>query len=323
MPSQVPLDLSVIVPTYGRPEMLGRCLASLAGQCTAARYEILVIDDGSASPTADVVNQVSRTCRAPLRFFAEAHRGPAAARNRGIEEARGQVLLFLGDDILPALPSFLDEHWVSHSTRYPSQNVAVLGYTTWSPELPISQYMRWLESGGAQFSYDKIRDGDAMDCRFFYTSNVSLKASFLGAERFDERFRHAALEDMELGYRLQQRGLKLMVNKSAAAYHHHQVTFDGYCQRALLAGQSAALLDTLHPHFFEHVAVPRWKRAARRLGTNALTRGLLLGVMRLAEPSLRSLGRFFEHRHAVGWLFTTLYRYYWWRGYDVEQGTMH
>lgn len=87
--------VSIVVPTYNRPQLLRRALVSVLAQ-TFADFEVLVVDDGQSDETAALV----ATCADPrLRYLRQPeNRGVAAARNRGIGEARGQFVAFLDDD---------------------------------------------------------------------------------------------------------------------------------------------------------------------------------------------------------------------------------
>jgi glycosyltransferase involved in cell wall biosynthesis len=103
------LELSVIVPTHKRPELLRRCLASLASQTMDRdRYEVIVVDDGADEGTRQVVEeQASKTSAPAIRYLAMPRRGgPAAARNRGWRIAAGSTIAFTDDDCI-ALPGWL------------------------------------------------------------------------------------------------------------------------------------------------------------------------------------------------------------------------
>lgn len=92
-----PGRISVIVPAYNAAETIGAALDSALGQ-TYAPYEIIVIDDGSTDDTARVLARY----RDRLVYLKQANSGPAAARNRGLERARGDLIAFLdADDLFP------------------------------------------------------------------------------------------------------------------------------------------------------------------------------------------------------------------------------
>lgn len=91
--------LSVVICTWNRAELLAGCLASLAAQgLPGDEWEVLVVDDGSTDDTAAVATADGAAGDAPVRHLLQDHRGQPAARNRGIAEATGDVVLFLDDD---------------------------------------------------------------------------------------------------------------------------------------------------------------------------------------------------------------------------------
>src|SRR5437763_123866 len=95
---------SVVVPTYRRPDLLGRCLAALSAQdFDPSRYEILVADDAASGDTRRQVEEFAAGLGRPaVRYLAVTGRhGPAAARNVGWLAARGEVVAFTDDDCLP------------------------------------------------------------------------------------------------------------------------------------------------------------------------------------------------------------------------------
>jgi glycosyltransferase involved in cell wall biosynthesis len=237
--------LSIVIPTHDRAPILARCLAALDAQRGMPEgTEIVVVDDGSRDDTRGVVASLAATARVPIVYLAQPASGPAAARNLGVRHARGRVLLFLGDDIL-AEPTLVAEHVRLHAA-HPGRDVAVLGFVTWSDEVPVTPYMRWLESSGNQFDYGSIGVQDEIDpARFFYTSNLSLKREVLveTGELFDERFRHALLEDIDLGRRLAARGLRLKYNPAAVGRHHHAVRLAQYARRIELSSEYWVLLE--------------------------------------------------------------------------------
>jgi GT2 family glycosyltransferase len=247
------LTITAIVPTFNRREQLLRCLAALGDQSLPpTQYDIVVVDDGSTDGSEEAVAKLKLP--AGLEYHAQANLGPAAARNRGIAAARGDLLLFLGDDVL-ADRRLLEEHVAAHQ-RHADPASAVLGrldWPDWRPRTPLMDYV--CGPGQLQFAYDDIRRMPRLDYRFFYTSNVSVKRAFLAGtgELFDPAFRYAAFEDTELAYRLQRRGLTLHYADGARAVHDHAIDVDGFVGREERAGEMAVSLYRKHPEL-DHLA---------------------------------------------------------------------
>lgn len=201
------------------------------------------MDDGSTDGTEELINTL---CSAPpciLRYYRQGNRGPAAARNYGIRMARGELILFLDDDIIP-VPTLLASHFNWHR-KYPDYKTAVLGYVEWSPEIEITPFMRWLDNGGPQFGFNKIlNEIDVNPERYFYTCNISLKKKLLieNGDFFDEEFLFAGWEDLELGHRLKKRGIVLKFDKEARAYHFRYISFHDACRRMFQVGQTCHII---------------------------------------------------------------------------------
>jgi glycosyltransferase involved in cell wall biosynthesis len=241
------IDISVVIPTYNRCSTLLRCLQALEQQTLdRARYEIIVVDDGSTDETVRAMNE-----QPSVRFFQQPQNaGPAAARNVGIRAAVGTYVLFLGDDII-ARPQVLEQHMKAHA-QAPGQHIAILGYAPWAQDQEITPLMRYLFEGHdfrfRQFQYDAIVDPDNVTFGFFYTCNLSLNREFLlGNGLFDEDFPYAYGEDTELAYRLQCHGLRMLFRCEIVADHEHPTSYRSARRRAHIAGEIGLLIAKKHP----------------------------------------------------------------------------
>jgi glycosyltransferase involved in cell wall biosynthesis len=238
--------LSIIIPTYNRYETLKRNLNLLAAQTIAmAEFEVIVIDDGSSDETPRFLADFAQRSPYTLKVITQKNSGQGVARNAGIEIASGEIIIFLGDDMLTN-PNFLEAHLRFHVT-HPENGEAALGLVAWHPEIKPTHFMRWLTTSGIQFKFNDLRRGKPTDFHRFYTSNISLKREFLGNERFDSSFHGWGFEDTELGYRLQQRGLRLIFWPEAVAQHLHFITPDNLASRQFAAGKNAFRFAQLHP----------------------------------------------------------------------------
>jgi glycosyltransferase involved in cell wall biosynthesis len=246
--------LSVVIPTRDRADVLERCLAALQRE---QPDEVVVVDDGSADHTPDVL------ARNPwVRARRLTGEGRSAAKNAGVEAATGDVVLFMDDDVI-ATPGLVQRHQQHHAGHL-EENEALLGHVTWAPELEITRHMRWLERGGPLFAYDEIEDPDNVPFRMLYTANVSLKRSFL--EPFDTEL--PIYEDTELGYRLSKRGLRLRYDRQAVGHHLRVETPERTEARMEEVGRAAALLHAKWPELYEP---PPQMRAIGRIKAAAAT----------------------------------------------------
>jgi glycosyltransferase involved in cell wall biosynthesis len=224
-------SLTIVIPTYNRRDILAKALEGYLAQSAPARiHELLVVDDGSTDDTESMVQEFGEKTPFPVRYLRQPNRGPAAARNFGIREAGSSLVLFTDSDIIPER-GLVEQH-VDWHRRNPEITVAVLGYVTWSPELGATPFMRWYGERGGLFKYHRLRGLVKAPFEFFYTCNLSLKTEFLRTfGQFDEDFKSAAFEDIELGYRLDKKGLQVMYNPTAVGYHYQFFSFASACHR--------------------------------------------------------------------------------------------
>jgi GT2 family glycosyltransferase len=251
-------SLTVVIPTYNRSDLLAKALEGYSAQSSPVLIrELLVVDDGSSDDTDAMVQTWIHRSPFPLRYLRQPNRGPAAARNFGIREAHSSVVLFTDSDIIPER-DLVEQHLQAHNAN-PQVSSAVLGYVTWSPEVRVTPFMRWYGERGALFAYGQFRRKRELDFRFFYTCNLSLKTDFLRSSgQFDEEFRSANFEDIELGYRLAKNGMRLVYNPQAVAYHYQSFTFDEACRKALANAPARKLF--LKKEAGQHVLAQREER---------------------------------------------------------------
>ncbi|HPH94616.1 MAG TPA: glycosyltransferase [Anaerolineaceae bacterium] len=246
--TDAPPAFSLIMPCYNRAYDLLRVLRAYDEQDASEPFELIAIDDGSQDETFSVLTNYQ-----PQRYILRALRqeknaGPAAARNRGMDLAAAPLVAFVGDDIMPA-SGFVRAHLQAHRRR-PDPHIAILGYTCWPPDMPQNTLMVHIDGAGAeQFSYHYMQNGQTYDYRHLYTSNISLKRDFLRSvgRGFDTGFPYAAFEDVELGYRLARRGLKIIYDTSPVAYHYHYHTIFTFSRRQYVAGLSSCILVRKQP----------------------------------------------------------------------------
>jgi glycosyltransferase involved in cell wall biosynthesis len=298
--------LTVVIPTYNRAPVLRKALeAYLAQQAPDEICELLVVDDGSTDQTESVVNEICRRAPFSVRYLRQENKGPAAARNFGIREAKADIILFTDSDIVPQ-QDLVQQHLEWHRLN-PEISTAILGYVTWPPEPAPTPFMRWYGEQGALFAFGKFHGGQQLTFRDFYTCNLSLKTSFLRTHgQFDEEFKSAAFEDVELGYRLSKSGLRLLYNPNATAYHHQFFFFADACRKALGSEPAA------HVFHLKEAGKVSQENAARRQRHSGYkyVKLLAIGIGSILRPFQRLLDSQLPLPAA---LYSFFFRYNIWR----------
>jgi len=223
------VECSVIIPTHHRNDRLQRVLEAYGRQTVPRdRFEIVVVEDGPGGNARAVCESLG------ARYIDSPHApGPSGARNLGVRSARSPLVLLTGDDMVPA-PDLIARHLSAHAE---TPDGAVLGRVAWHPDCDVTRFMRYLVERGGQFSFKKIVGPEDCDYRFFYAANISLGTHWLERHPFDERFPYAALEDVELGYRLRRAGLVTRYRPGAVVYHLHQIDLAAYAERMMRVGE--------------------------------------------------------------------------------------
>lgn len=193
--------------------------------------------DGSSDGTNEMLSTL-RTAY-PLRVIAQDRRGPAAARNAAIAAARGELLLFLDDDVVPQ-KGLVERHIAFHVEN---DRVAAIGRMAAPPEASLPPWLEW-EAALLDRQYARMRSGlIATDWRVFYTANASVRRDeVLAVGGFDERF--VREEDIELARRLAARGVSFHFLPDAVIHHDPDRTFEAWLSVAFERGRHDLLLNS-------------------------------------------------------------------------------
>ena len=206
--------ISVVLPTFNRRRRLERVLAGLDRQSVAPEcFEVIIVDDGSTDDTREwLLRNESRRYR--VTALHQANAGPAKARNTAVAAAAGEFLLFLDDDVEPT-EELVAEHLRCHAAE---ADVVVIGTLASLPHY-AQPWVAW-EQAKLEAQYAAMLRGDwEPTFRQFWTGNASVaKAHVSAAGGFDPSFLRG--EDVELGRRLHELGLKFRFNPKARGLHH-------------------------------------------------------------------------------------------------------
>ena len=271
------LHASVVIPSYNRGPKLTELLVQFVGQ-TAGKdaFEVVVVDDGSREDPRPSLPSFEGSLH--LLVERQPNGGAAKARQRGAELAKGELLIFLDDDMQIA-PTFVAAHLSAHEGR---PRAAVLGRLRALPsiaKMPLFEryYARMLDRLAAQ-AEDVGAQEAGLPGPKLYTGNMSIpKALFFEAGGFDASFR--LLEDVELGIRLERVGGRIFFSKDAEAVHgSDHVSTERWLDRSRKDGVYATKLAHKHPDYA--AASPFWHVAR----INRLSRPVL--AMSAAAPWL-------------------------------------
>lgn len=238
------MRLSVVIPTFRRPELLGRVLDRLQAQrgVKPGSFEVIVVRD-IADDDAAAVERAIGDRPFPVQLLTGPSPGVAATRDTGWRQAEAPLVLFIGDDMLPQA-GLVAEH-LGWQERHPEPEVAVLGHVRWSPELRLTPFMRWLDHG-MQFDYPAIEGTEAGWGRF-YAANCSLKRELLERSGgFDHDFRFG-YEELELARRMHDFGLRVLYNRAAVVEHMHPTTLDSWRERMRTVAAAELQMVRKHP----------------------------------------------------------------------------
>jgi glycosyltransferase involved in cell wall biosynthesis len=234
--------VSVVIPTLNRSRVLAQTLDRIENQTIPRdQYEVIVVDNASTDDTQAVLAE-KRASYPNLRPFFQSKPGAAATRNTGLRGASAEIILFIDNDIL-AEPDLIEQHLKYHSLN-PNSSIIGSVVTPWNQK--TDPFLRYLHHRRIYNPYT-ITSGP-MDFSYYHTGNVSTpRSTLLAVGGFNEDFFIYGMEDIELGYRLQQAGSRMINGERARAVHQYFPTYPEFVQRCEQAGYSLGKLIELHP----------------------------------------------------------------------------
>lgn len=232
------MDVSVVIPTCNRIAMLQKCISSLINQSyPKEKTEIIIVDDSADSDTERIVNDF-RLQNSHIKYLSQCRRGPAIARNLGIEASSGEMIAFIDDDCVADkywLELMIDVHW-------DSPHIAAVGGNTvvWAQKAPIlvSQFL-------ANCSMETCVDGKK-EVIFFPTCNVVFKRKIFSRYRFNEKFPFPGGEDLELFWRLFKDGHRFLIDRRIRVVHYRDRSLLSFIKQAYIYGRGNILVQYIH-----------------------------------------------------------------------------
>lgn len=244
--------VSVVIPTYRRRESVRRALTALAAQTLPpSEFEVVLAVDGSRDGTEAMAAALALPYE--LRVVSQENRGRAAACNLGVDNARGDLLVLLDDDMEPD-PDLLLAHVRAHAASV-DRPIGVLG------AVPMARCGSYVERKFTRHLAALAAVEEVTGVRDVYTGNFSVpRAVFEAAGRFDESFAEYGNEDVDLGVRLRRDGVRLVYRADASARQHHAKTLAERAADGTSKGRTAVLLARKHPDIWPELELARYRR---------------------------------------------------------------
>jgi len=262
--------LTVVIPTHERRRLVVRLLEDLAVQLdgepdVADSVDVVVVVDGSTDGTVEAVERLDFPV--PLKVLWQRNHGRSSARNAGLGVARGELVLFLDDDLVP-LPGLLRRHRVSHEDA--EDHVLVGPYPLQPRPFPVAPNNEWFDQVYAELAEQRnIGSAD----RFSIGNTSGPVDVFRAIGGFDEGFTGWGCEDIEFGYRLLNTGIEIRFDPDAAAEHRQELTVTQLCANSVSNGRNIVRALRLHPELVDEL-VPQVPTVPSRRGVKRAARVL-------------------------------------------------
>ena len=225
--------ISVVIPTYNAERTIEESLEAITNQTLSSNeYEVIVVDDGSTDSTLRLAKKY------PVLIIEQKHMGAAVARNTGVKSAKGEIIVFTDSDCVP------EPDWVAEMVS-PIRGNGIAGvkgaYRTRQKKL-LARFSQ------IEFEdrYEKLRHYEYID---FVDSHAAAftKEAFLSVGGFNPTFPVASNEDVDLSYKLAERGYQMVFNPDAVVYHYHPDTLWKYLRLKFWRGYWRMAAYRLHP----------------------------------------------------------------------------
>ena len=236
--------ISVIVATHNGDRTLKTCLDSLEN-LNYPNYEIILVDDGSTDTTQQIVSVYKN-----VRYLRQAHLGLSVARNTGIAAAEGEIVAFTDSDCRA------DEDWLYYlvGDLLNSRFTGIGGHNFLPPEDSPTAAAVLVSPGGPAHVMltDRVAEHIPGCNMAFY------KWALMEIGGFDPIYRRAG-DDVDVCWRLQQRGYRIGFSSAGFVWHYRRSTVKAYLRQQQGYGEAEAILVRRHPEYFNSYGGSVWQ----------------------------------------------------------------
>lgn len=200
--------VSVIIPAYGRPDLLRKAVRSvLAQDLTQDKFEVIVVDGSPDNRNAELLANLQTEAQCSLRCFRKTPEGPGPSRNLGAKEARGAYFAFLDSDC-QASPG-----WLRNGIAEFQDDVGIVqGKTIPEPNVPHSVFNRSLEVFQESCFYETANI-------FYRRAAFAQAGGFSGDRKGSSEKWLIGGEDVDLAWKVKRAGWKSRFSEKALVMH--------------------------------------------------------------------------------------------------------
>ncbi|HEY7220355.1 MAG TPA: glycosyltransferase, partial [Candidatus Binatia bacterium] len=234
--------ISVIVCTFNGSRTLPECLESLL-RLDYANYEVIVVNDGSTDATGEVAKSYG------FRVITTENRGLSAARNTGLKAATGEIVAYIDDD------AYADPHWLRYiaATFMNTRHVGVGGPNIAPPgDGPIAECVAHSPGNPVHILLSDSEAEHIPGCNMAFR-----KAALEAIDGFDSQFRIAG-DDVDVCWRLQQKGWTLGYSPGAMVWHHRRNSIRAYWKQQHNYGKAESFLEKKWPDKYNLAGHVTW-----------------------------------------------------------------
>jgi len=248
-----------VIPTRARAEAVRCLLGALSRQELAPNIEIEAVVAFDGDEPSLGVQEAATGAGFPVHLLGLPRVGISEAKNLAVNQATGDILLFINDDMEPA-ETFVKEH--VRAGRGCSFEHTVLGRTDWKVYPNDTVMDRLVRSTSMIYFYDKMTPGKLYGFRHAWNLNLSMsRDAFEEVGGFRCELRPCMFEDLELAWRMERKGRRVLYHDRAQAVHHHRYSWDGYLRREVVLGLMAPVLGRVNQECFRAI----WDRSPEDL----------------------------------------------------------
>jgi O-antigen biosynthesis protein len=234
--------VSVIVCTFNGSRTLSECLESLL-RLEYPNYEVIVVNDGSTDATAKIAHSYG------FRVITTENQGLASARNTGLTAATGEIVAYIDDDAYP------DPHWLRYlaNTFMNTKHVGIGGPNIAPPgDGPIAECVAHSPGNPVHILLSDTEAEHIPGCNMAFR-----KAALEAIEGFDPQFRIAG-DDVDVCWRLQQKGRTLGYSPGAMVWHHRRNSIRAYWKQQRNYGKAESFLEKKWPEKYNLAGHVTW-----------------------------------------------------------------